>query len=110
MHGESVAYAFGTIGQSVAAQYGFRNEQVANNATRSRRGGGNRPYGSGREDDSQTVEDSEQGRKISEAMMEYWIAFMRDGKPSSEKLPVWPQHNPQSPKTMVFGNEGLSAK
>lgn len=54
-HGESVAYAFGTIGQSIAAQYGFRNEQIANNAARSRRGGGNRPTGGGREDDSQPV-------------------------------------------------------
>ena len=110
MHGESVAYAFGTIGQSVAAQYGFRNEQVANNAARSRRGGGNRPTGSGREEDSQSVEDSEQGREISAAMMEYWVAFMRDGKPSGKKLPPWPTHTSASPKTMVFGNEGISVR
>ncbi|MBU6174266.1 MAG: carboxylesterase family protein, partial [Planctomycetes bacterium] len=113
-HGESVAYAFGTIGQSLAAQYGFRNEQVANNAARSRRGGGggggNRPTGGGREDDSQPVEDSEQGRKISEAMMQYWVAFMRDGKPSGDNLPTWQQHTAATPKTMVFGNEGISVK
>jgi len=109
-HGESVAYAFGTIGQSLAAQYGFRNEQVANNAARSRRGGGNRPTGGGREDDSQPVEDSEQGRKISEAMMQYWVAFMRDGKPSGDNLPPWQQHTAATPKTMVFGNEGISVK
>ena len=40
MHGESVAYSFGTIGQSVAARYGFRNEQVAAKAMQSRRGTG----------------------------------------------------------------------
>jgi para-nitrobenzyl esterase len=110
MHGESVAYAFGTIGQSVAAQYGFRNEQVANNAARARRGGGNRAAAGGREDDSQPVEDSEQGREISEAMMEYWIAFMRDGKPSGKRLPQWPHHTEASPKTMVFGNQGIAVK
>jgi para-nitrobenzyl esterase len=112
-HGESVAYAFGTIGQSIASQYGFRNEQVANNAARSRRGsggGGDRPTRSGREDDSQPVEDSEQGRKISESMMEYWVAFMRDGKPSGDKLPPWQQHSIATPKTMVFGNDGISVK
>lgn len=109
-HGESVAYAFGTIGQSIAAQYGFRNEQVANNAERSRRGGGNRSAGGGREDDSKPVEDSEQGRRISAAMMEYWVTFMRDGSPSGDKLPTWQPYTTVSPKTMVFGNEGISAK
>ena len=110
MHGESVAYAFGTVGQSVAAQYGFRNTQVADNAARSRRGGGNRPAIGGREDDSQGVEDSEQGRVISAAMMEYWVSFMRDGKPSGKTLPTWPNHTTDSPKTMVFGNHGISVK
>jgi para-nitrobenzyl esterase len=109
-HGESVAYAFGTIGQSIAAKYGFRNEQVANNAKRSRRGGGNRSAGGGREDDSKPVEDSEQGRRISAAMMEYWVTFMRDGSPSGDKLPTWQPYTTVSPKTMVFGNEGISAK
>jgi para-nitrobenzyl esterase len=110
MHGESVAYAFGTVGQSVAAQYGFRNTQVADNAARSRRGAGNRPAIGGREDDSQGVEDSEQGRVISAAMMEYWVSFMRDGKPSGKTLPTWPNHTTDSPKTMVFGNHGISVK
>ena len=109
-HGETVAYAFGTIGQPLAAQYGFRNEQVAASATRARRGGGNRPAGIGREEDSQPIEDSEQGRKISAAMMEYWIAFMRDGKPSGQHLPPWPPHTAAAPKTMVFGNHEIAAK
>lgn len=111
-HGESVAYAFGTIGQSLAAQYGFRNEQVASNAARMRRGGavaGN-AAGGGREDDSQPVEDSDQGRAISAAMLEYWISFMRDGQPSGKQLPAWPAYTTTAPKTMVFGNEGISVK
>jgi para-nitrobenzyl esterase len=107
-HGESVAYAFGTIGQSLAAQYGFRNEQVAKNAARSRRGGGG--AGAGREDDSQPVEESEQGRAISSAMLEYWIKFMRDGQPSGQQLPAWPAYNSTAPKTMVFGNNGIGVK
>jgi len=109
-HGEGVAYAFGTIGQSIAAQYGFRNEQVANYASRSLRGGGKRPAGNVREDDSQPVEESEQGRAISSAMLEYWITFMRDGQPSGQQLPAWPAYNSTAPKTMVFGNNGIVVK
>ena len=108
-HGETVAYSFGTIGHSIASQYGFRNEQVATKAMQSRRGGG-RNAGGGREDDSQPVEESEQGRKISAAMMDYWIAFMKDGKPSSKDLPDWPAYRPSEPKVMVFGNESIAAK
>ena len=108
-HGETVAYSFGTIGHSIASQHGFRNEQVATKAMQSRRGGG-RNAGGGREDDSQPVEESEQGRKISAAMMDYWIAFMKDGKPSSKDLPDWPAYRPSEPKVMVFGNESIAAK
>jgi para-nitrobenzyl esterase len=107
-HGESVAYAFGTIGQSMAAQYGFRNEQVAAKAMQSRRGGGAGGVGAGREDDSRPVEDSEQGRKISAAMMDYWLSFMRDGQPSGKQLPTWPMYQSNSQKVMVFGNEGIA--
>lgn len=110
-HGETVAYAFGTFGQSVLAQYGFLNKEVASKASRPKRGGhvqGNE--NAGREDDFMAVEDSEQGRKISAAMMEYWVAFMREGKPSGRSLPKWPAHEPKSPKAMVFGNEKISIK
>ena len=69
-----------------------------------RRGGGG-DAGGGREDDSQPVEDSEQGRKISAAMMDYWIAFIKDGKPGGKDLPDWPVYQPTEPKVMVFGNE-----
>ncbi len=110
-HGESVAYAFGTIGQSLAAQYGFRNEQVAK-AARMRRGGGRAwaVAGAGREDDSQPVEESEQGRAISAARLEYWVTFMRDGQPGGQQLPAWPAYNSTAPKTMVFGNNGIGVK
>ena len=108
-HGETVAYSFGTIGHSIASQYGFRNEQVATKAMQSRRGGGGNAGGR-REDDSQPVEESEQGRKISAAMMDYWIAFMKDGKPSGKDLPDWPAYRPSEPKVMVFGNESIAAK
>jgi carboxylesterase type B len=66
--------------------------------------------GAGREDDSQPVEDSEQGRAISSAMLEYWIKFMRDGQPSGQQLPAWPAYNSTAPKTMVFGNNGIGVK
>jgi para-nitrobenzyl esterase len=108
-HGESVAYAFGTFGKSLAAQYGFRNEQVTDKAMQSRRGGrvGN---AAGREDDTGPVEESEQGRKISAAMMDYWMAFMKDGKPSGNQLADWPAYQPAAAKVMVFGNKNIAAR
>ena len=108
-HGESVAYAFGTIGQSIAAQYGFRNEQVADRAMHLRRGGLGGNAG-GREDDTGPVEESEQGRKISAAMMDYWMSFMKNGKPGGKQLPDWPAYQPAAPKVMVFGNESIAAR
>ncbi len=39
--------------------------------------------------------------------MEYWVAFMRDGKPSGEKLPVWPPYTSTAPETMVFGTSAF---
>jgi carboxylesterase type B len=43
-------------------------------------------------------------------MMDYWLAFMKDGKPSSKQLPDWPAYQPASPKVMVFGNESIAAR
>lgn len=103
MHGESVAYAFGTIGQSTASQYGFRNDQTASRAVKARRGGGG-------EDDTLPVEDSAEGRKISEAMLEYWAAFMRTGKPEALGRPAWPAFSQSAPKAMVFGDNGIGSK
>ena len=109
-HGETVAYAFGTIGQSIAAGFGFRDDRVAAKAIRSRRGGGFATAGGGREDDSREVEESPQGRKISDAMIGYWIAFMRVGDPNNDQLPPWPRHVAAAPRTMVFGNQSIVAK
>lgn len=109
-HGETVAYAFGTFGQSVQAQYGL-NKEVASKTSRLRRGGhGQGNANAKREDDSIAVEDSEQGRKISTSMMEYWVSFMREGKPAGKSLPQWPAHDPKSHKAMVFGNEKISVR
>jgi para-nitrobenzyl esterase len=106
MHGEPVAYAFGTIGQSTATQYGFRSEGAAERAASRRRGGG----AAAREDDSQPVEGSAEGRRISEAMMDYIVAFMRMGVPAVKGLPEWPAYSQSAPSTMVFGNAGITAK
>lgn len=102
-HGETVAYAFGTFGKSLADQYGFRNPQAAANAARAERG-------VGREDDSVAVEESEKGRKISAEMLDYWVTFTRDGEPRGKNLPDWPAYSPDSPWRMVFGNSGIAAR
>jgi len=114
-HGESVAYAFGTIGRPVAAQHGFRDAAQAERAARGRRGGG---AGTGRggaarggmEDDGAPVEDSQQGRALSDVMMRYLVAFLRTGKPDAEGLAPWPAYTPAAPQAMVFGNESIAAK
>ena len=100
-HGESVAYAFGTIGLSTSQLFGFQNELTAAAAMQKRRGGG-------REDDSQGAEDSAQGRELSKAMMEYWVAFMREGQPAARGLQPWPTWSEENGKVMVFGNQGVS--
>jgi para-nitrobenzyl esterase len=111
LHGESVAYAFGTFGQSTASQYGFRNQQVASRARNPRRGGGAVAFtGAGREDDTLAVEDSSEGRRISEAMMDYWAAFMRTGCPDVEGKPVWSAFSDSDPEAMVFGNDGIQSR
>jgi para-nitrobenzyl esterase len=113
LHGEPVAYAFGTIGMSAAAQRGFRSEGAATRAAGRRRGGGAGAGATavgGREDDSAPVEESTEGRRISEAMMDYFVAFMRTGKPEANGLAEWPAYSASAPKTMVFGNFGIGAK
>jgi para-nitrobenzyl esterase len=71
----------------------------------SRRGGGG-----GGEDDTQPVEESTEGRRISEAMLDYWTAFMRTGKPAGQNLPEWPAYTPAAPKAMVFGNGAINSQ
>ena len=111
-HGEPVAYAFGTIGQSAAEQRGFRDQATAARAAGNRRGGGTRGAsvrgaGAGAEDDSAPVEDSLEGRRVSEAMMDCIVAFMRTGTPSARGAPAWPAYSTEAPQAMVFGNSGI---
>jgi para-nitrobenzyl esterase len=114
-HGESVAYAFGTIGPAAAAQHGFRDAAQAERAARNRRGGGagggrGAAARGGREDDGAPVEDSQQGRAISDAMMRYLVAFLRTGTPDADGLAPWPAYTSADPQTMVFGNHAIAAK
>jgi para-nitrobenzyl esterase len=114
-HGESVAYAFGTIGPAAAAQHGFRDAAQAERAARNRRGGGagggrGAAARGGREDDGAPVEDSQQGRALSDAMMRYLVAFLRTGTPDADGLAPWPAYTPADPQTMVFGNHAIAAK
>jgi carboxylesterase type B len=41
-------------------------------------------------------------------MLQYWLAFMKQGNPSVEGLPAWPAYSPTRRATMVFGNERIS--
>lgn len=109
-HGESVAYAFGTIGRPVEAQHGFRNPAQAERAMRGRRGGSATPARGGMEDDGAPVDDSQQARALSDAMLRHLVAFVRTGAPDAEGLAPWPAYAPDDPQTMVFGNHGIAAK
>ncbi len=48
------------------------------------------------------VEDPDDAKRISDAMMECWISFASTGSPSSEKLGNWPCFDRKSRNTMVF--------
>lgn len=37
---------------------------------------------------------------LSQAMVEAWVSFARDGKPSSAKLPEWPRFDQNAPRVM----------
>jgi carboxylesterase type B len=41
-------------------------------------------------------------------MMEYWVAFMREGQPAARGLQPWPTWSEENGKVMVFGNQGVS--
>ncbi|QHK18488.1 carboxylesterase family protein [Pseudarthrobacter psychrotolerans] len=41
--------------------------------------------------------------EIAHQMVSAWTSFAHSGMPSSEALPVWPEHNPATVDTMVFG-------
>jgi para-nitrobenzyl esterase len=103
MHGETVAYAFGNLGQSIVTGHGFRDRQAAERASRLRRGGV--------EDDvSGPADASTEGRKLSQTMMDYLVAFMRTGVPKAAEAPAWLPYSVETPNVMVFGNSGISAR
>jgi para-nitrobenzyl esterase len=107
-HGEAVAYSFGTHGQPVSAQYGFRNQQVAARAMQSRAGGRAAAVGAGEADDSGGDPDaSAEGDQISQAVLDYWTAFMRTGNPAAPNRSEWPAYTSASAPVMVFGNSGV---
>ena len=43
-------------------------------------------------------------------MMDYWMAFMKDGKPGGNQLADWPPYQPAAAKVMVFGNKYIAAR
>lgn len=108
-HGEGVAYSFGTYGIPLRSQFGFRDDGVAERATRGRPGA--RPMGKAAEGGKgDTAAAAEEGRKISEAMMAYWVSFMQTGRPQVKSLPDWPAYDPAAPEAMAFGNMGVASK
>ena len=47
--------------------------------------------------------DATQMADLSAAMRRAWIAFVRDGDPTHDALPVWPRHDADRRQTMRFG-------
>jgi para-nitrobenzyl esterase len=52
----------------------------------------------------------EPARRMSAALIDYWLAFMRDGQPSSTAGPAWPAFEPAKRSVMVFGNAAIAVK
>ncbi|MHA2007610.1 MAG: carboxylesterase/lipase family protein [Promethearchaeota archaeon] len=48
---------------------------------------------------------SEDAKKLSEKIMDSWIAFARTGNPSHNGIPEWPQYNTDKRSTMILGKE-----
>lgn len=47
----------------------------------------------------------EADRRLSEAMMRYWIAFAEGGVPAAEGLPEWPRVDAAAPRALELGQE-----
>jgi para-nitrobenzyl esterase len=63
------------------------------------------PFVFGRLDDAERGPLTGQGaavQRLSEHMMDAWIAFARTGHPATEALPVWPAYTADRRATMVF--------
>ena len=48
---------------------------------------------------------SEEAKKLSEKIMDSWIAFARTGNPSHSGIPEWPKYNMEKRSTMILGKE-----
>lgn len=48
---------------------------------------------------------SEEAKKLSEKIMDSWIAFARTGDPSHSDIPEWPKYNMEKRSTMLLGKE-----
>lgn len=51
------------------------------------------------------LETSEEAKKLSEKIMDSWIAFARTGNPSHSGIPEWPQYDTEKRSTMLLGKE-----
>jgi para-nitrobenzyl esterase len=47
----------------------------------------------------------EEAEKLSEKIMDAWIAFARTGNPSHSEIPEWPKYNAEKRGTMLLGKE-----
>jgi len=50
-------------------------------------------------------ETGEEAKKLSENIMDSWIAFARTGNPSHGGIPEWPKYNTEKRSTMLLGKE-----
>jgi para-nitrobenzyl esterase len=48
---------------------------------------------------------SEEAKKLSEKIMDSWIAFARTGNPSHSGIREWPQYDTEKRSTMLLGKE-----
>ena len=48
---------------------------------------------------------SEEAKKLSEKIMDSWIAFARTGNPSHSGIPEWPKYDTEKRSTMILGEE-----
>jgi para-nitrobenzyl esterase len=53
---------------------------------------------------------AESDRHISDALVRYWAAFAKTGKPSAKDAPAWPAYDPQRPVRLRIGDGGPVAE
>ncbi len=55
-----------------------------------------------------TAKPSDRDRRISAMIADYWVNFARTGDPNGVGLPLWGQHKPPTPQTLVIGDDTAS--